>query len=88
MQRVSVEGYERSISMVTKTIITTLDYQLISTNSQWLHGVLRYSIKILSNNVLYHCIVDYEFETQKVNIIQFSPESDMKFIREKTISEA
>lgn len=88
MERLSVEGYEKSVTLITKTVITTLDYQLISTSSQWLHGVIRYSIKVLSNNVLYRCIADYEFETQKVNVIEFTPEMEMKRIKEKTISES
>ena len=59
MERLSIEGYEKSITLISSTIITTLDYQLISANNQWLHGVIRYQIRILTKNILYRVIVDF-----------------------------
>ena len=59
VNRLTIEGYETTVTSLTKTFITTSNYQFISTSNQILSGVVRYNIKIMINKVVYKCVADF-----------------------------
>ena len=87
VNRLTVEGYETTVTSLTKTFITTSNYQFISTSNQILSGVIRYTIKIMVNKVVYKCVADFEMDAKKVNVLEFRPEAQSGTMNEVIISE-
>lgn len=87
LKRLTVEGYESTVTLLTKTFITTANYQFLSTSNQILSGVIRYSIRIMVNKVVYKCIADFELEKKKVSVLEFRPEAQLAALRETVITE-
>ena len=82
-----MEGYEIAVTSLTKTYITTTIYQFISTSNQLLSGVIRYTIKISINNIVYICIADFETDIKKVSVLEFRPENQVALLKQVVISQ-
>lgn len=87
VNRLTIEGYETTVTSLTKTFITTSNYQFISTSNQILSGVVRYNIKIMINKVVYKCVADFQMDVKKVTILEFRPEAQSGKVNQVIITE-
>lgn len=75
IQRLTIEGYEKTVAKLIKTVIINVNYQFVSTSNQLLLEYIRYTIKIMINHVLYQAIADFSIETGEVTVLEFRPET-------------
>ena len=87
VKRLTIEGYETTVTSLTKTFITTSSYKFISTTNQILSDLIRYTIKIQIGSVRYLCVADYEMTTKKVSILEFRPQQQVIKVSEVVITE-
>lgn len=75
LQRAIFEGYEKTVSTLVTTVITTSQYRFVSTSNQLLKDVIRYNIRVMINRSLYRVFADYHISSSEVTILEFRPES-------------
>lgn len=69
LQRLTIEGYEKTVSKMIKTVIVNANYQFLSTSNQILLEVIRYNIKVMINKVVYRAIADFGIVSGEITVI-------------------